>query len=184
MGGTTQPGREIYGAHRLCSGEQPIRPRGFLLGMPERPPEHIQRRLDRLRAQRAEQLAKERQKTACTHDSGTELLALVARNGAMHVYTGCRNCHANLENGRFHPAKNIDITVLPVGTDLRLDNPPCQVCGSFGTEVHHWAPAAVFGTESALWPTTLLCPDCHSEWHRRMEEYYAARSPQLFRRQA
>lgn len=102
----------------------------------------------------------------------------------MHVYTGCRNCHTNLENGRFHPAKNIDITVLPVGTDLRLDNPPCQVCGSFGTEVHHWAPAAVFGAESALWPTALLCPDCHSEWHRRMEEYYAARSPQLFRRQA
>ncbi len=168
----------------VSANKQTIRRRGFLWAMPDRPPEHIQRRLDRLRAQRAEQIAKERQKTACTHSNGSELLALVARNGAMHVYTGCRECHANLENGRFHPAENIDVTVLPVGTDLRLDNPPCQVCGSFGTEVHHWAPAAVFGQEAALWPTAQLCRDCHSEWHRRMEAYFVAQPPQLFRRDA
>lgn len=158
--------------------------RGFLGDVSDQPPEHIQRRLDRLRARRAEQIAKEEQKTACKHDQGTELLALVARNGAMHVYSGCRNCHANLEGGRFHPAENIDITVLPVGTDLRLDNPPCQVCGSFGTEMHHWAPSAIFGAEAVLWPTAQLCRDCHKEWHRRIEEHYAAMPPQLFRRQA
>lgn len=115
---------------------------------------------------------------------GSELLALVARNGAMHVYTGCRECHANLENGRLHPAENIDITLLPVGLDQRLDNPPCQVCGSFGTEVHHWAPSAVFGREAAMWPTGQLCRDCHAEWHRRMEEHYSAKPAQLFRREA
>lgn len=152
--------------------------------MPDGLPEHIERRLDRLRAQRAEQDAKERQKTECSHDRGSELLALVARNGAMHVYTGCRECHANLENGRLHPAENIDITLLPVGLDQRLDNPPCQVCGSFGTEVHHWAPSAVFGREAALWPTGQLCRDCHAEWHRRMEEHYSAKPAQLFRREA
>lgn len=102
--------------------ERMLARRGLLVRMPGQPAEHIQRRLDRLRAQRAEQIAKEDQKTACAHDQGSELLALVARNGAMHVYNGCRTCHANLENGRFHPAHNIDVTVLPVGTDLRLDN--------------------------------------------------------------
>lgn len=88
-----------------------------------------------------------------------------------------------LRTGDFIRPENIDITILTVGTDLRLDNPPCQVCGSFGTEVH-WAPSAVFGQESALWPRTHLCRDCHAEWHRRMEEYYLARPPQLFRREA
>jgi hypothetical protein len=152
--------------------------------MADGPTRDLQRRLERLRAQRAKQVAKEQQKTACRHGSGAELLALVARNGAMHVYNGCRVCHANLEGGRFHPADNIDVTVLPVGTDLRLNNPPCQVCGAFGTELHHWAPAAIFGQESALWPTAHLCPGCHQEWHRRLQEYYAALPPQLFRREA
>ncbi len=87
------------------ANEQATRGHGFVLAMPDRPSENLQRRLDRLRAQRAEQIAKERQKSACTHDNGSELLALVARNGDMHVYTGCRDCHANLENGRFHPAR-------------------------------------------------------------------------------
>lgn len=153
--------------------------------MADRPPEHIQRQLDRLRAQRAELHAREERKTACTHDQGSELLALHARNGAIHVYTGCRRCHANMEGGRFHPAENIDVTVLPVGTDLRVDNPPCQVCGSFGTELHHWAPSAVFGRESAaLWPTAHLCRDCHAEWHHRIEAFFRARAPELFRREA
>lgn len=156
----------------------------MLVRVPDQGPEHIQRRLDRLRAQRAEQIAKDKRKTACKHDQGSELLALVARNGAMHVYSGCRSCNANLEGGRFHPAENIDVTVLPVGTDLRLDNPPCQVCGAFGTETHHWAPTAIFGSEAAVWPTAILCRDCHQEWHRRIEDHYAARPPQLFRREA
>ncbi len=58
------------------------------------------------------------------------------------------------------------------------------ICGSFGTELHHWAPTAVFGAEAVLWPTAQLCPDCHREWHRRVEDYYAAQPPQLFRREA
>ena len=97
----------------------------------------------------------------------------------MHVYEGCSVCHKNLENGRLHPAENIDVTVLPVGVDLRLDNPPCQVCGVFGTDVHHWAPTEVFGREAALWPTSHLCPDCHREWHDRIRQHYEAR-PALF----
>lgn len=157
---------------------------GSLVTMAATSPEGLQRRLDRIRAQRAEQLAKEERKRNCSHAEGRALLALRGRNGAMHVYEGCRTCHANMEGGRLHPAGNVDVTVLPVGTDLRLDNPPCQVCGAFGTDVHHWAPTEVFGDEAALWPIAHLCPDCHSEWHRRLEDHFAAKPPRLFRQQA
>lgn len=152
--------------------------------MAEQLPEHLQRRLDRLRAQRAEQQAKEEQQATCQHDAGSELLAFRARNNALHVYTGCRTCHANLEGGRWHPAGNIDVTGLPVGIDRHLDGPPCQVCGMFGTELHHWAPTAIFGVEASSWPTSYLCIACHSEWHRRLEAYFASQPPQLFSREA
>ncbi|MDP1804465.1 MAG: hypothetical protein Q8K72_04810, partial [Acidimicrobiales bacterium] len=118
-------------------------------------------------------------KTACAHAKGAELLALVARNGAMHVYNGCRVCHANLEGGRFHPANNIDALCSRSGPTF-ASTPPSQVCGTFGTELHHWAPAAISGQESALWPTAHLCPGCHQEWHRRLQEYYAAPAATAF----
>jgi uncharacterized CHY-type Zn-finger protein len=152
--------------------------------MADPPPEHLQRRIDRLRAQRAEQVEKEQRQTECPHNRGSELLAFRARNNAIHVYTGCKVCHANLEGGRWHPANNIDVTGLPLGMDRHLEGPPCQVCGTFGTELHHWAPAAIFGLESSAWPTTYLCIACHNEWHRRLETYYAAQPPQLFSREA
>ena len=67
------------------------------------------------------------------------------------------------EHGRrpLSSSRDIDVTVLPVGTDLRVDNPPSQTCGSCGTEFHHWAPSAVFGKESVRWPTAHLCRDSH-----------------------
>ncbi len=152
--------------------------------MADQPPERFQRRIDRLRARRAELAKKEEQQTVCVHDKGSQLLALRARNGAIHVYTGCQICHANLEGGRWHPAGNIDVTVLPVGMDRHLEGPPCQVCGEFGTELHHWAPTAIFGLEASAWPTAYLCTACHQEWHRRMEVYRAGQPPQLFSREA
>jgi uncharacterized protein YlaI len=46
-------------------------------------------------------------------------------------------------------------------------NHPCEVCGSTGdTQVHHWAPAHLFGEESGLWPTGYLCQACHTRWHQ------------------
>jgi uncharacterized CHY-type Zn-finger protein len=156
----------------------------FPIRMADQPPEQVQRRIDRLRARRAELAKKEQQQTVCAHDKGSQLLAQRARNGAIHVYTGCQICHANLEGGRFHPAGNIDVTVLPVGMDRHLEGPPCQVCGEFGTELHHWAPTAIFGLEASAWPTAYLCTACHQEWHRRMEVYRAAQAPQLFSREA
>ena len=42
----------------------------------------------------------------------------------------------------------------------------CEVCGVEGAENHHWAPEALFGSESASWPTSYLCQKCHSRWHQ------------------
>jgi hypothetical protein len=42
----------------------------------------------------------------------------------------------------------------------------CEVCGAEGAENHHWAPEALFGSESASWPTSFLCQKCHSRWHQ------------------
>lgn len=44
---------------------------------------------------------------------------------------------------------------------------PCQVCGSTeNVEVHHWAPAHLFGPECDKWPVGHLCQPCHRKWHR------------------
>lgn len=50
---------------------------------------------------------------------------------------------------------------------------PCDRCGTEGhRERHHWAPSHIFGwPESDSWPTSLLCPTCHREWHRVMRDW-------------
>lgn len=42
---------------------------------------------------------------------------------------------------------------------------PCEVCGEATTELHHWAPRALFDLEAYAWPTAWLCHDCHTRWH-------------------
>lgn len=43
----------------------------------------------------------------------------------------------------------------------------CEVCGaSENVEVHHWAPAHLFGPECDKWPIGYLCRSCHNKWHR------------------
>jgi hypothetical protein len=43
----------------------------------------------------------------------------------------------------------------------------CARCGGRNTELHHWAPKAIFGAdESERWPCDMLCTDCHAQWHR------------------
>src|SRR5574343_876621 len=60
-------------------------------------------------------------------------------------------------------------------TDEQIENLPtimprlsnrCAKCGNRGTELHHWAPRAIFGTDADNWPTDYLCKDCHDHWQR------------------
>lgn len=44
--------------------------------------------------------------------------------------------------------------------------PPCAVCGEPATELHHWAPRAIFGKQEAeRWPRSWLCAGHHEQWH-------------------
>lgn len=65
--------------------------------------------------------------------------------------------------------------------DLRTEEevPPCSRCGSRnGTQLHHWAPRAIFGgIEADRWPTAHLCPTCHALWHRLMRLAAGVRLP-------
>ena len=53
-----------------------------------------------------------------------------------------------------------------------LDVQPCARCSSTtGTELHHWAPRAVFGfNEADRWPQSYLCVSCHNIWHQEMRK--------------
>lgn len=53
---------------------------------------------------------------------------------------------------------------------------PCARCDSEGTEMHHWAPQAIFA-DADSWPTSPLCPACHREWHSKMREAKGYRAP-------
>lgn len=43
----------------------------------------------------------------------------------------------------------------------------CIRCGRDGAQMHHWVPKSIAGPKIANdWPISLLCSDCHMEWHR------------------
>lgn len=47
---------------------------------------------------------------------------------------------------------------------------PCSVkgCVTTETELHHWAPKALFG-DAEDWPQTFLCRTHHKRWHDTMD---------------
>ena len=48
-------------------------------------------------------------------------------------------------------------------------SPVCVVCGQPASELHHWAPRAVFGKDEAeTWPRSWLCAGHHQQWHNAM----------------
>jgi hypothetical protein len=58
------------------------------------------------------------------------------------------------------------IDVLTATQRKGATRPPCEVCGAGGTELHHWAPRALFGEECDAWPRSWLCRGCHLRWHQ------------------
>jgi len=123
-------------------------------------------RLARLRAKWSE--ANSRPPTDCAHPGRPEPFVHITASGARYVFEGCQTCRASLSPGQWINQVGIDVASLPVAVDRRTQNPPCVVCGRFGTERHHWAPREVFGDEADHWPVAWLCRECHAEWHRVM----------------
>lgn len=47
---------------------------------------------------------------------------------------------------------------------------PCERCkATTGTQLHHWAPVAIF-EDAWDWPMAWLCPACHQFWHNTMRD--------------
>jgi hypothetical protein len=91
-------------------------------------------------------------------------------SGASQVFMRCVNCGANIHDaGKWLPHDRIygKVDDLLVVNDYREHVPPCQKCGAFGAELHHWAPREHFD-DADDWPTGWLCVRCHNLWHLTM----------------
>lgn len=106
----------------------------------------------------------------CRHTS-TEYVRIRIANGTEQIRRRCRACEetfgTSYRHNRFQPGV---VEAMPVIEDWTRTRPPCVVCGTHGTEEHHWAPRALFGDEAHIWPTSWLCPACHTRWHQTIKE--------------
>ena len=92
---------------------------------------------------------------------------LLQRDGGVQVKDYCPDCDQVL-SGAKKATKLLRLT-LPVFRDNRVNpDTPCDRCGENAfLQRHHWAPRALFGWDEAeTWPTSDLCQNCHSTWHR------------------
>ena len=123
-------------------------------------------RVERLR-RRWEEIERQRAPVGtCSHTGSAALFAVINPNGSRFVYEGCAECRARLRPGEWvDQSRRPEAAGAPVVEDLRVHHPPCQVCGGWGTEIHHWAPRELFGVEADHWPTAWLCRVCHQRWH-------------------
>lgn len=121
-----------------------------------------------------------RQQRACDHlEHGAEMVALRKVNGDLVAYNRCRGCGGRFEEFKVYSRAEVPHPEqLPLVRDEIYSRPPCEVCGSFGTEEHHWAPREFFGWEAYHWPTSFLCRPCHARWHRTMREAIAYKDRQ------
>ena len=131
-------------------------------------PQEPTERIARLKAAWAAHAA--RRSVECTHPKPPVLYQQINLNGSRSVYKGCPDCGTRIGPANWISHDGLDLGEIPVGADHRTVNPPCQVCGAWGTELHHWAPRALFGIEADHWPTAWLCVPHHAEWHKRIND--------------
>lgn len=100
---------------------------------------------------------------SCSH-SEIEIVRVIKSNGSIELRRECKLCQASGGGVRKEDVR--DPGVYRLLRDDRLKVPPCVHCGVRGTEIHHWAPQALF-MDADLWPTSYLCVSCHLEWHKK-----------------
>ena len=119
----------------------------------------------------------------CGHDQFTRGRTIMS-SGRQHLSERCNKCGRNF-NGPRYPfvpkPEGVDMEQYPVSKNYLESARPCEVCGKVGTELHHWAPRAVFKDEADNWPTGWLCPEHHKEWSDRVKRYFyeLARRPAI-----
>lgn len=103
-------------------------------------------------------------KNACDHSANIRGYRIVS-SGVASAVERCLTCG---RMGRGIPRGETILNVCVRNNLERHDVPPCSRCGSnSGTEIHHWAPRAVFN-DADLWPMSPLCVTCHRTWHNAM----------------
>lgn len=87
-------------------------------------------------------------------------------DGSIHPCSRCLDCGL----GGLTPIAKGDRVWSVCVRDLlaAFASEPCARCGgTAGTQLHHWAPRAIF-EDADLWPMAYLCPPCHRTWHQAM----------------
>jgi hypothetical protein len=107
------------------------------------------------------------------HGAGYIVAATIQANGINRYQLMCCAC-GHAYGGAIAPAKlpqHIRDTAALIANNIDAKN-RCARCGSDakGVELHHWAPFARF-RDFDRWPTSMLCIDCHEEWHSEMNGY-------------
>lgn len=87
-------------------------------------------------------------------------------NGHDKAQRQCLHCGWREDLRRNDTTPVLDVC-LRDNTTGRHASPPCERCGASGTELHHWAPRAVFN-DADEWPTSWLCTTHHAQWHAAM----------------
>lgn len=99
-----------------------------------------------------------------------KLVRNITQSGVSQVYWYCiLGSHAITKGGGFISHEKIksagfDPDSLPV-IENYSGNELCAVCQSPFTELHHFAPKHLFGTDADKWPTAYLCKPHHDLWH-------------------
>ena len=109
-----------------------------------------------------------------------EIVTHVKGNGAYAFRLECQGCRMvdlrDIGHRLLSPYEMANAEVRRIGEPQACE--PCAHCGSAaGTELHHWAPRALF-EDADEWPLSFLCRKCHMRWHRVMQTPHAGCSDQ------
>lgn len=88
------------------------------------------------------------------------------QSGEYHIMARCSFCHSKIGQWISKDKLPGDILAsLPIFESYLDYELPCEVCGEYGVQLHHWAPREFFPDTCEQWPKSYLCPKCHQEWH-------------------
>lgn len=113
----------------------------------------------------------------CPHNPGWIVTGyMIKNNGVRAAQRVCLGCGDRTDISRGETRQIHDLCFRD-NTKL-FQVRPCTRCGSAsGTELHHWAPRAIFN-DAELWPTSWLCPGCHRTWHQAIRAAGGHRLPE------
>jgi hypothetical protein len=116
-------------------------------------------------------------RSCCPHDPVRSVTGYLAKsNGAYLAQRFCLACAHRADIRRGETPTLLDLCFRN-NTEL-YPTDPCARCGATtGTELHHWAPSAIFN-DADLWPKSWLCLDCHRIWHQAMRAASGVRLPE------